>query len=611
MRFILISLLFSATLFAADSLYFPFGKIGFLTSSFGENRGTRYHAGIDYSTEMREGFPVLAPENGKIIKVKVSPYFYGKVIYFAGESGHTWLFAHLSDFAEPLHSLIRKTQNKKKKNDVALENPKIPFFQKGDTLAFTGSSGIGNPHLHLEMRTGEKVVNPCANGVFCGDTLAPFIFGAAVFQGENVSLSGEEDLKANCLEVPDFKNHQDPLRFVFKIADYSREPLENPMSVRRITLKRKNEILSEVRKDTLSYANMIQIREELLWAEEADTAGDWHYLPNVYKFTEGDTLTLEVEDITGKISTRTLALAEKCNGAKPALHGKNQNPELFSFLSRSWLGLDLCKSDSLKTEFTLYSRDELVANACEEMKPEATPLGKLLEIYPGVDEIRLLQHEKSDTIRLAEIPADAKDFSIEFQMKNARIAARVSALADVPWTRVFAIRALQNDSVPAYEFHPKGLHFLGDWNVSFDKKIATAPLYYLGETSRRWFIFSKQKSAEKERSASMDELRDIGFIDDKTAPELGESRLDSAMVLGKMTAVLRIPVIEKESGIPSGNAIQASAPGKPFIYAEYDSEPRELVFILSELPPAGKSFKIRIQDEAGNAKSFDVKVPIF
>ena len=58
------ALAFSAgVLFAEDSLYVPFGKLGYLTSSFGESRGTRYHAGVDYSTEMQEGFPSIATED--------------------------------------------------------------------------------------------------------------------------------------------------------------------------------------------------------------------------------------------------------------------------------------------------------------------------------------------------------------------------------------------------------------------------------------------------------------------------------------------------------------------------------------------------------------------
>lgn len=149
-RFAFWTLALSTLLLAENAPYVPFGKPGFLTSSFGENRGTRYHAGIDYSTDMREGFPVIAPEDGKVSQVRLSPYGYGKVVYFKGKSGRTWVFAHQSGFSKALDSLVRDTQEKLKKNDISIENPKIPEFHRGDTVSFTGSSGIGNPHLHLE-----------------------------------------------------------------------------------------------------------------------------------------------------------------------------------------------------------------------------------------------------------------------------------------------------------------------------------------------------------------------------------------------------------------------------------------------------------------------------
>jgi len=611
------TLAFSAgVLFAEDSLYVPFGKLGYLTSSFGENRGTRYHAGVDYSTEMKEGFPSIAPEDGKIVQVKMSPYGYGKVIYFEDKLGRTWVFAHQSGFSKNLDSLVRYTQKKTKKNDISINNPKIPAFRKGDTLSYTGSSGIGNPHLHLELRSGEFILNPCHYGTLCGDTLDPLILGAAVFQGEDVSITGEEDLKKGCLEVPDIRNREDSLRFTFKIADYSREPLENPMSVRRVTLKKGNSIIGEIIKDTLNFSNMLQIREELLWAEEADTAGDWHYIPNPYKLTNSDTLEFETEDMTHRVSKRKLVLAKKCEGNKPMMHGKFQQPEMFSFLSRTWIGLDLCNSDSLKTEFHFFRKgspildsDDKELNPCTYFGATPVPLGKIIAQFPNLDEIRLEQNGKTDTIRVTEIPADAKDFAWETEFQGKKISQNVTKLSDVPWTRTLGVRKFQNDSVPTYEFHPKGLHFWGSWTVSFDVEIANAPLYYLGETSRRWFYFSKQKKTKQTRFTSMNELRDIGFIQDNTAPELGEARLDSAVIAGKMSPVVRIPVIEKESGIENGNAIQASAKGVPFIYAEYDSEPKELVFVLSDLPNAGKKFKIRIQDEAGNAKTFEIEVP--
>lgn len=603
------ALALSTALLAENSLYVPFGKPGFLTSSFGENRGTRYHAGIDYSTDMREGFPVIAPEDGKISQVRLSPYGYGKVVYFQGKSGKTWVFAHQSGFSRTLDSLVRDTQFRTGKNDVSIANPDIPEFRQGDTVSFTGSSGIGNPHLHLEIRLGDKIINPCRNGTLCKDTLDPLVLGAAVFQKESVALSGEEDLKAGCIEIPDIENFRDPIRFVFKIADYSRYPLENPMSVRRVTLRKKDKVIDEITKDTLSLASMLQIREELLWAEEADTAGDWHYLPKEFFRSPDDTLTLETEDMVGRISTRTFTFKEKCDGTKPAMQGKFQRPELFSFLSRAWLGLDLCASDIKQAGFLLLEKGKRPLNLCEEFPARPMTLGEIFERHPKAIAVLVNREGQIDTIAVRKIPKGRKNFSWKLDRRFFPVEERITGLAPIPWTQALAVRRLANDSVPAFEFHPKGLHFLGSWQVSFYGDIARKPLYYLGETSRRWFIFGKQRKKHLVRSTSANELRDIGFIADTTAPEIGEIRMDKAFVAGTEQTVIRIPLIERESGIASGNAIKAFSREKSFIYAEYDSEPHEIVLVPGDLPSPGKSFFLSIQDEAGNRKTFEIPVP--
>lgn len=607
-RFLLLCLgfSFSQNLFAADA-HLPIGFPAYLTSSFGESRGTRYHAGIDYSTDMKEGFPVIAPENGKISQVRLSPYGYGKVVYFLGESGKTWVFAHQSGFSRELDSLVSSTQLHLKQNDLRISNPKIKPFREGDTISFTGSSGIGNPHLHLEIREGGKLLNPCRNGIFCGDTLAPLILGAAIFQGEDLALTGEDPLKNGCVEVPHLQKG-DSIRFAFKIADYSRTPLENPMSVRRVTLKSAKRILGEIIKDTLSFDTMIQIREELLWAEEADTAGDWHFIPNAYRISGKDTLVFETEDMVGHTASRKFSLSSTCPGDPPPLRQK-QNQELFSFLSRSWIGLDLCRPGPHQTQFFLYGKGIERVNACDAFPQQATLLGKIVKAYPATSLIVLERAGLHDSLFIRQIPPNAKSWNDTIQLSGSRIVQSLSGIKPVPWTKVLAVRKLQNDSVPAYEFHPKGLHFTGDWSVQFDKNVHDKPLYYLGETSRKWFLFSKQKNGKNFRSARMNELRDIGFIQDTTPPELGEIRNDSAIFAGKSEPAFRIPVIEKESGIASGNAIRASSSQKPFIYAEYDSEPEEIVLRKSDLPSSGEFFEIQIRDEAGNEKTFKIKVP--
>ena len=91
-----------------DPTYRPFDRDAYLTSSFGENRGTRYHAGFDYSTQMEEGWPIYAPEDGKVEELRVSPFHYGKLMLFKGKSGKTWAFAHQSSFGKLDDQVIKK-----------------------------------------------------------------------------------------------------------------------------------------------------------------------------------------------------------------------------------------------------------------------------------------------------------------------------------------------------------------------------------------------------------------------------------------------------------------------------------------------------------------------
>ena len=250
--------------------YDPFQRDAYLTSSFGENRGTRYHAGIDYSTQMEEGWPIFAPENGVVKEIKTSPFGYGKVMFFEGNSGKTWVFAHQSSFPQSIENLIKQKQYATKSNDISIK-PNIRF-RKGDTLTYSGSTGIGNPHLHLEVRLNkDDITSPCQLGVKCLDTIAPQIFGVAVWQGNNIALTTDDALREGCVEAP-VKNEFN-LSMAIKIADYSREPKENPMAIRRLELWRYDDKIYSKVMDTLSYKKMLNIRDELLWAEEADTAG--------------------------------------------------------------------------------------------------------------------------------------------------------------------------------------------------------------------------------------------------------------------------------------------------------------------------------------------------
>jgi len=246
-----LAVIYLMVLYAVAAQYQPLGKEAYLTSSFGESRGTRYHAGIDFSTNKEEGWPIIAPSDGVAEFAARGAFGYGRHLKFKAKDEHVWLFAHLSQFNPVIDSLIRKELLKKEKPSVSL-SLKVRF-KKGDTLAYSGSTGIGDPHLHIERRTPDSKValNPC-NNMKCTDTIAPFLLGAMPF---------EEG-------------------FAVKIVDYSREPLENPMSVYSLDIYQNKNLIFSKKYDSLSFANkeMAKIKDDLIEAENDSSAGNWHFI---------------------------------------------------------------------------------------------------------------------------------------------------------------------------------------------------------------------------------------------------------------------------------------------------------------------------------------------
>ena len=275
-----LAVIFFTVLYAVAAQYQPLGRTAYLTSSFGESRGTRYHAGIDFSTNKEEGWPVLAPSDGVVEFAARGAFGYGRHIKFKAKDEHVWLFAHLSQFNPRIDTLIRKEVLKKEKPSVSLSSLKIRF-KKGDTLAYSGSTGIGDPHLHIERRTPDSKIalNPCKD-MKCTDTIAPFILGAMPFEDG----------------------------FVVKIVDYSREPMDNPMSVYSLDIYQNKKMIFSKEYDSLSFANkdMAKIKEDLIEAENDTSAGNWHFIKAKVK-AESKILAV-AKDFANNVSKKELVL---------------------------------------------------------------------------------------------------------------------------------------------------------------------------------------------------------------------------------------------------------------------------------------------------------------
>jgi hypothetical protein len=163
-----------------------------LTSSFGEYRPGRFHAGIDLRTG-GVGPPVAAARDGYVSRIRCSPYGYGKAVYLQLDDGHSVVYGHLNGFNDALTAYVRAAQHAAKNYTVDL-TPSVGQFRvrRGEVFAFAGQTGIGAPHLHYELRDGDAPVNPALLGVSWQDTVKPVITQAALFpHPEDGLLNGD------------------------------------------------------------------------------------------------------------------------------------------------------------------------------------------------------------------------------------------------------------------------------------------------------------------------------------------------------------------------------------------------------------------------------------
>lgn len=181
-----------ASVAAAEEPYrWPLDLPRVLTSSFGEYRPGRFHAGIDLRTG-GVGIPVYAAADGYVSRLRCSPYGYGKAVYLKFSDGNSAVYGHLDDFAGPMRAYVRAKQHEAQSYtvDLTLEASQFPV-KKGDLIAYSGQTGIGAPHLHYELRGRDEVpINPRLLGVTWPDVAAPVIKRVAIIPGDAESMVG-------------------------------------------------------------------------------------------------------------------------------------------------------------------------------------------------------------------------------------------------------------------------------------------------------------------------------------------------------------------------------------------------------------------------------------
>lgn len=177
--FILIgSVSFCTDIFAqAQDYLWPTDASQYLTSTFGETRSAHFHSGLDIKTWGREGYRVFASKDGVVYRLGVSVKGYGKVIYLKHSDGSFTVYAHLQRLNDDLQAYVDSIRmlDYSFEVDLYVENEGFEV-KKGDVIGFTGSTGVGPPHLHFEIRDKfNEPINALRSNLFVQDSIPPTI----------------------------------------------------------------------------------------------------------------------------------------------------------------------------------------------------------------------------------------------------------------------------------------------------------------------------------------------------------------------------------------------------------------------------------------------------
>lgn len=178
----------------AQQYLWPSASGNYLSSTFGETRSAHFHAGLDIKTWGREGYKVFASRAGILFRLLVTERGYGNAIYLKHADGTFTVYAHLQRFNDKFQAIAdsMRLQDFSFEMDAFLDTLAIQVEQ-GDVIGYTGSSGIGPPHLHFEIRDSlETPVNALRTNLSIKDNLSP-VFSSLIVEPltKNSRINGQ------------------------------------------------------------------------------------------------------------------------------------------------------------------------------------------------------------------------------------------------------------------------------------------------------------------------------------------------------------------------------------------------------------------------------------
>ncbi|ODN30216.1 M23 family metallopeptidase [Fervidobacterium thailandense] len=135
----------------------------YVTATFMEFRSTgnvpHFHAGVDFSTFLREGIEIRAAADGYLVRLEIDEGgIYGNTIVLQHENGYRTLYAHLQRFAEKTDFIVNMLRSEFGNQRIVVEFLSDDVkFQRGEVVGYSGKTGEATqPHAHFEVRDKDE-----------------------------------------------------------------------------------------------------------------------------------------------------------------------------------------------------------------------------------------------------------------------------------------------------------------------------------------------------------------------------------------------------------------------------------------------------------------------
>lgn len=144
----------------------PVKGLKIITGSFAEYRNYYFHHGLDFATEGKIGIPIMAMHSGRIIRLQSLKYSIGNSIIILQNDGYSSRYGHLDKYSEKIigsspDDIKSKLLIREDFDRELLKGEEI-FVEAGEIIGYSGDTGIGPAHLHVELFKDDFYFNPSA-----------------------------------------------------------------------------------------------------------------------------------------------------------------------------------------------------------------------------------------------------------------------------------------------------------------------------------------------------------------------------------------------------------------------------------------------------------------